>query len=147
MDQTNQNPGLIVCATRGGEGSEPTIQKAIQLARERGCRLTFLYIADVDFMKYTTLGRTDLAAEEVSKMGEFIMLTFAERAREEGIEANCAVRKAHFREGLLRYLEETRPATLVLGSSKPGTAYLDAGKLDKLKHEIEGQTGVSVELV
>ncbi len=146
MNQTNQDPGVIICATRGGEGSEPTIQKAIELARERGFRLTFLYIADVDFIKYTTRGRADRAAEEMRKMGEFIMLTFAEKAQEQGVEADFAVRKARFRDGLLHYLEETRPAMLVLGSSKPGTAYLNAGSLDKLMREIEEQTGVPVEL-
>ena len=146
MNQT-QDPNRIVCATRGGQGSEPTVQGAIELARERGIRLTFLYIVDLEFMKYTTAGHTGLVAEELRKMGEFIMLTLVEQAQEKDIEADFATRKGRFREELLRYLEETRPATLVLGSSKPGTAYLDADKLDHLVQEIEEQTDVLVELI
>jgi nucleotide-binding universal stress UspA family protein len=147
MNQTNQNPGNVVCATRGGEGSELTVHEAIKLARGRGLRLTFLYIADLQFMKRTITGRASLAAEELRKMGEFIMLTLVEKAQEKGIEADFAVRKGRFRDELLRYLEETRPAMLVLGSPKPGTAYLDVSSLDRLTQEIEEQTGVPVELV
>jgi nucleotide-binding universal stress UspA family protein len=147
MNQTNQDPGNVVCATRGGEGSELTVHEAIKLARERGLRLTFLYIADLQFMQRTVTGRARLAAEELRKMGEFIMLTLVEKAQGEGIEADSAVRKGRFRDELLRYLEETRPAMLVLGSPKPGTAYLDTSRLNKLAQEIEAQTDVPVKLV
>ena len=144
MNQTNQDSGGIVCATRGGEGSAPTIQHAIGLARERGLRLTFLYIADLEFMRRASMGRTSRAAEELRKMGEFIMLTLVEQAQEEGIEADFAVRKGRFRDELLRYLEETHPAMLVLGSPKPGTACLDSNSLDRLVQEVTEQIGIPV---
>ncbi len=140
MNQVNQETVTIVCATRGGEGSKPTVQRAISMARERGLRLTFLYIADLQFMKRAMTGHARLAAEEIRKMGEFIMMTLVEKAQAQGVEADFAVRKARFRDGLLRYLEETHPAMLVLGSSKPGTAHLNANSLDKLVQEIEEQT-------
>ncbi|MBU0704584.1 MAG: universal stress protein [Chloroflexi bacterium] len=147
MNQTNQDSGNIVCATRGGEGSEPTVQGAISLARERGMGLTFLYIADLEFMKRAAMAHTSRAAEELRKMGEFIMLTLVEKAQEAGVEADFAVRPGRFRDELLRYLEETRPATLVLGSPQPNTAHLDAQKMSHLAQEIEEQTGVLVELI
>lgn len=147
MSQTNQDSGNIICATRGGEGSEPTVQGAINLARERGLKLTFLYIADLEFMKHTAMAHTSRAAEELRKMGEFIMTTLVERAREEGIEADFAVRPGRFRDELLRYLEETHPAALVLGSPRPDTAHLDAQKMSRLRQEIEEQTDVPVELI
>ena len=147
MSQTNQDFGNIICATRGGEGSEPTVRGAINLARERGLRLTFLYIADLEFMKRTAMAHTSRAAEELRKMGEFIMTALVEQAQGEGIEADFAVRPGRFREELLRYLEETRPATLVLGSPRPDTAHLDAQKISRLAQEIEEQTGVPIELI
>jgi nucleotide-binding universal stress UspA family protein len=137
----------IVCATRGGVGSEATVQGAVEMAREGGLRLTFLYIADLEFMKHTTMGRTGRAAEELRKMGEFIMLTLVEKAQEFGVEADFAVRQGRFREELLGFLEETRPAVLVLGSPKAGTALLDWSRLEHLMQEIEEQTGVRVELI
>ena len=144
MNQTNQDPGSIVCATRGGEGSAPTVQHAIGLARERGLRLTFLYIADLEFMRRASMAHTSRAAEELRKLGEFIMLTLVEQAQEEGVEADFAVRKGRFRDELLRYLEETHPAMLVLGSPKPGTACMDASSLDHLMQDVREQTGISV---
>jgi nucleotide-binding universal stress UspA family protein len=144
MNQTNQDPGGIVCATRGGEGSEPTIQAAIYLAREREVRLTFLYIADLEFMRRASLAHTSRAAEELRKLGEFIMMTLVEQAQAEGVEADFAVRQGRFQDELLCYLEETRPAMLVLGSPKPGTACLDESSLDHLMQEIKEQTDIPV---
>jgi nucleotide-binding universal stress UspA family protein len=152
MNQTNTNSqqgeelGSVVCATRGGAGSEPAVQWAIGLARERGLRLTFLYVADVEFMKQTEMGRTALVAEEVRKMGEFIMMTLVEKAQREGVEADYAVRQGHFRQELVGYLEEVRPVTLVLGSPKAETARLDLEKLNRLAQHVEEQTGVPVVL-
>jgi nucleotide-binding universal stress UspA family protein len=137
----------VVCATRGGEGSEPTVQGAIELAQEHELRLTFLYIADLEFMKHTTMGRTGRAAEELRKMGEFIMLTLVERAQEAGVEADLAVRQGRFREELLGYLEETHPAMLVLGTPQKDTGFFDQSKISGLAQEIEEQTGVPVKLV
>ena len=145
MNQIKSTDG-IVCATRGGEGSEPTIQQAIALARARKVRLTFLYIADLEFMKRSSMGRASLAAEEMRKMGEFIMLTLVEKAQEEGVEASFAVREGRFRDELLRYLAETRPAVLVLGRPQPDTGFFDLRSLSRLVQEIEKQTGVPVEL-
>jgi nucleotide-binding universal stress UspA family protein len=144
MDQTNRAPGAIVCATRGGEGSEPAVQGAIGLAQERGLRLTFLYIADLQFMNRSSMARASLAAEQLRKMGEFIMMTLVEQAQAEGVEADFAVREGRFRDELLRYLEETRPEVLVLGSPQPGTAWLDSSGLSRLIQEIEEQTGIPV---
>jgi nucleotide-binding universal stress UspA family protein len=146
MNQTNQDSDNIVCATRGGEGSEPTVQGAINLAQERGLRLTFLYIADLEFMRHATTGHTSVAAEGLHKMGEFIMLTLVEQAQAEGIEAGFAVREGRFRDELLHYLEETRPAMLVLGRPQSDTGFFDPRKLSRLAEEIEEQTGVPVEL-
>jgi nucleotide-binding universal stress UspA family protein len=145
MNQTNQDPGGIVCATRGGEGSEPTIQHAIGLAREREVRLTFLYIADLEFMKRAPMAHTSRAAEELRKLGEFIMMTLVEQAQAEGIEADFAVRQGRFRDELLCYLEETHPAMLVLGCPQPDTCYFDPRGLSQLAQEVQESTGVQVE--
>jgi nucleotide-binding universal stress UspA family protein len=147
MNQTNRDSGGIVCATRGGEGSEPTVEWAIALAQERGLRLTFLYIADLEFMRRATTGRVSLAAEELRKMGEFIMMTLVEQAQARGIEADFAVREGRFEDQLLRYLVETRPAMLILGCPQPDTCLLEPTILSRLAQKIEEQTGVQVELL
>ena len=147
MGQGNRDAARIVCATRGGEGSEPTIERAIALARERGLGLTFLYIADVEFIRRGAIATLSVASEELRKMGEFIMATLVERAQAQGVEADAAVREGRFRAELLRYVEETRPETVVLGCPQPGTCFLDPGSLSELAWEIDERTGVEVELL
>ena len=39
--------GLILCATRGGEASYLTQQEAINLAKDRGDEIVFLYIINL----------------------------------------------------------------------------------------------------
>jgi len=143
----NQLLGHIVCATRGGEGSEATVERAVSLARERGLALTFLYIVDVEFMKQAITARTSLATEELSKMGEFVMMTLVERAAEEGVAADYAIREGRFHDVLFAYLEEVGASTLVLGSPRATTSRLKLDRLSGLAREMTEKLGVEVELV
>ena len=147
MNQTNRDSGGIVCATRGGEGSEHTVEHAIARAHERGLPLTFVYIADVEFMRSAVTGHAGLAAEELRKMGEFIMNTLVERARAKGVEADFAVRVGRLEEELLRYLEETRAAILILGCPQPDTCLLEPTSLSRLAQRVQEQTGAQVEML
>jgi nucleotide-binding universal stress UspA family protein len=147
MNQTNHDSGSIVCATRGGEGSEPTVEHAIALAQARGLPLTFVYIADLEFMRSAVTGQAGLAAAELRKMGEFIMMTLVEQAQAEGVEADFAVRAGRLEDELLRYLVETRAAMLILGCPQPDTCLLEPTILSRLAQRVEEQTGVQVEML
>ncbi|MEA3339900.1 MAG: universal stress protein [Chloroflexota bacterium] len=46
--------GKILCATRGGEASYRTQDAAIELAKERGDTLLFLYVVDLHFLDTVT---------------------------------------------------------------------------------------------
>lgn len=147
MTQNKVSAGRIACATRGGEGSEPTIARAIDLAKERKLELTFLYIVDLEFMKRTSVARTERAADELRKMGEFIMIGLVEKAESQGVDANYSVLHGHFKEELLRYVAENRPTTLVLGCPRPETCRVDLLRLTELGEEIRTETGVEVDIV
>jgi nucleotide-binding universal stress UspA family protein len=147
MNEACVATGGVVCATRGGDGSEPTIRYAISRARELSLPLVFLYIADMEFMKYTEMGRTTLVAEQVRKMGEFIMLTLVERAEQEGVAAEYAVRQGEFRAQLISYLQERQPGLLVLGCPLPDSCYFQRDALNALARQVEEETGVKVELM
>jgi hypothetical protein len=147
MEQTKTHSGGIVCATRGGEGSEPAVQYAIAQASAHGLPLTFLYIADLEFIKYSGKGHIVSIAEEIRKMGEFIMLTLVERARENGVEADLAVRVGRFHDMLSSYLVEARPTMLVLGFPQTVTGHFNLERLRALAQKIEAETGVPIELV
>jgi hypothetical protein len=64
---------LILCATRGGEASIPTQEKAIDLAKEKGFALAFLYVADSSFLNKTAAAVVVDVDEELIHMGEFLL--------------------------------------------------------------------------
>lgn len=67
-------PG-IVCAIRGGPNSQPTISKAISLAKDKGLTVYFLYILNLDFLTYTQTSRVSTLTVEMKDLGEFILLS------------------------------------------------------------------------
>jgi hypothetical protein len=70
-----RNPiGGTVCAVRGGADSRATIDKAIDLSKETGLPLYFLYIVNLDFLYHTSSSRVNTASEQIRQMGEFILL-------------------------------------------------------------------------
>ncbi len=108
----------IVCAIRGGPESRPTIQKAIELAKESGLPLYFLYVVNLDFLSYTSSSRVQVITHEMEQMGEFILLMAQEEAREQGVEAQGVVRQGSLREALIEFAREIEADYLVLGCPK-----------------------------
>jgi len=143
----------IVCAARGGQHIQPSVKRAIELAHETGARLTFLYILDIEFMKHTSLGRTNLIFDALDKMGEFMMLRLCEYATEGGcVNADYAIRHGKVRKEIKDYLAETRPGLLVLGRPKHGPEHEEPPAFERegivrFAEEITRETGVKVELV
>jgi nucleotide-binding universal stress UspA family protein len=143
----------IVCAARGGRRIQPSVNRAIELACETGARLTFLYILDVEFLKRTILGHTDMVFDELDKMGEFMMLRLCEYANEGGcVEADFAIRHGSVQEGIQDYLLETQPDLLILGRPQSGPdedapPAFEIEGIGEFAQEITAKTGVKVELV
>jgi nucleotide-binding universal stress UspA family protein len=143
----------IVCAARGGRRIQPSVNRAIELACEHDARLTFLYVLDVEFLKFTTVGHTGMVFDELDKMGEFMMIRLCEYATEAGCVApDYVIRHGEIRPEILNYLREAQPNLLVLGRPRDASAeeappaFEDEG-ISHFAEEIERQTGVQVELV
>jgi hypothetical protein len=64
----------IVCATRRGPSSQPTIDRAVALAQETGLSLRFLYVVNLDFLTHTITSRVRTISEQMRRMGESIRL-------------------------------------------------------------------------
>jgi nucleotide-binding universal stress UspA family protein len=138
-------PG-IVSAIRGGPGSRPTIERAIQLARESGQEIFFLYVVNLDFLSRTASSRVQAIIEEMNEMGEFILLHARETALSRGVSAQGIVRKGNVREEITALCRELDADYLVLGRPAGGEKKdtFDHEALASFRETVERETGARV---
>ncbi|MEN8242894.1 MAG: universal stress protein [Chloroflexota bacterium] len=105
----------IICAVRGGPNSQPTIDKAISLAKEVSLPLYFLYIVNLNFLVHTQSSRVSTISEELSKMGEFILLTAQDKANQMGVAAEGVVRQGDVQEEIILLAQELEANYVILG--------------------------------
>jgi nucleotide-binding universal stress UspA family protein len=106
---------VVLCATRGGEASIQTQTRAIEIAKERGDKLIFIFVADTRFLEHYTAPRVPAMEEEMVKMGEFLLLMAKERAEKAGVEAEFTVRTGQFKASLIEAAKEYEASVVVLG--------------------------------
>jgi nucleotide-binding universal stress UspA family protein len=139
--------GKILCATRGGEASYRTQDKAIALAKKRGHTLLFLYVVDLHFLDKTAAPIVVDVGNEVTKMGEFLMLMAKERAAEQGVVAETISRKGEVREEIKEIARKEGVSLVVLGRpAGEGSVFKLAG-LEAFAAEIEAETGVETRII
>lgn len=139
--------GKILCATRGGEASYQTQDAAIALAKARGDALTFLYVADVQFLNKMAAPIVVDVENEVIKMGEFLLLMAHERAVAQGIEAKTVVRQGQLRQELSRAAQELDATLIVLGQPTGQTAVFDETAIQAFAVELQAETGAEVRIL
>lgn len=110
-------PG-IACAIRGGPASQPTITRAIDLDKETGLPLHFLYVVNLDFLSQTATSRVHTISEEMAEMGKFILLMAQETAARQGISATGVVRHGNIAEEVIGLCHELEADYLVLGKPR-----------------------------
>jgi len=138
----------IVCAVRGGPASQPTIRRAIRTALENELPLYFLYIVNVDFLEHTSSSRVRTIIEEMSEMGEFILLAAQATAAAQGVEAHGIVRRGHVTEEIVALCREKEADYLVVGRPREDSEanLLTDPLLAAFIHNVEQQTGARVVL-
>lgn len=108
---------VIVCATRGGEASRATEDRAIALARERSAELIFLYVVDASFA-YGSGGKLsfETVEDEVRAIGELVLEQATRRAKEQGVAAHRELRTGQVADEVQHFVESHRDVdTLVVG--------------------------------
>ncbi len=138
--------GLILCATRGGEASRRTRDRAIELAKERGDELVFLYVVDMSFMDKTAAPVVVDAESGVERMGGFLLAMAQEHAREKGLEAQVVIREGKTREEIKAAAKELEVDCVVLGLPVEGGVFQEEAILAFVR-EVEEETGAEVFLV
>lgn len=136
----------IICAIRGGPDSQPTIEKAIQLAKEVELPLHFLYIVNLDFLSHTQSSKTSTISEQLVQMGEFILLAAQEKARTQGVEAQAIIQHGNVRDEIIATAHELQAAYIILGQpvgDHENNEFL-LERLREFEKSIEEETGADV---
>ncbi len=98
----------IVCATRGGEASRATEDKAIAIARQSGARLTFLYVVDTSFAveQATSEVELEMMATDLRHIGELILKRVRAKAAEAKVAATMELCAGAVSEEIEEYVTE-----------------------------------------
>jgi nucleotide-binding universal stress UspA family protein len=141
--------GPIVCATRGGEASRRTQERAIALARETRAPLIFLFVADTNFAQPSNSSLADALADELERLGRGLLYIARSRAEEQDVSAEMVVRHGAIRQAIVEFLREVQAGALVLGAPGTGTEKkaFSPGELPEFAQEINASTGVEVIVV
>ena len=119
---------IILCPTRGGEGSYPNQDKAINLSKDRQARLIFMYVYNVRFLNSITSPLLTDIEEELEELGEFLLVMAQERAEKQGVEAEAVIRHGSFRAALKEVIREYGVDVITFGAATGPEGYTDAGK-------------------
>lgn len=140
--------GSIVCAMRGGAGSRAVHLRAMELARESGQRVIFLYVIDLSGFKHNDVSLLPAIRQELWWLGHTLLQIGCQRAKSEGIDAEMAVREGAVREEILRFLTEVSAEVLLLGAPRAITsAVFGDDPIEQFAAAIASQSGVKVEVV
>jgi nucleotide-binding universal stress UspA family protein len=139
----------ILCPIRGGPASQGVIDLGIQLAKQTGERLHFLYVVNLDFLNLSESSRTHVLSNEMRAMGEFILLTARATAEQAGVIAECSVRQGDITGEIIELAQEIGASRVVLGRPQQGED-VDVFTTDRLRdfiQHLEEETGSKVILV
>ena len=139
--------GTILCATRGGEGSQATQDGAVALARERGDDLVFLFVVDVSFLSQLAAPIVVDVESRLEKMGQFQLALVRERAAAQSMQVETMVRCGRLRPELVAAAGELGATLILLGRPARQTAVFEEDTLEVFARGLQAETGIEVRIV
>ena len=136
----------ILCAVRGGPGSEKTIATAIALAKKERARLVFLYVINLGRYLSSSGDRMESISMEMRRMGEYVLLMAQAMAAREGVVADTFVREGGVLEEIFAICQEMEMEIVVMGKPIPNSNE-NCFSLEKLKafaEKMEADYGVEI---
>lgn len=137
----------ILCPTRGGQASYPNQERAIQIARERGENIIFLYVSNLKFLDHRAAPLIIDIETELEEMGEFLLAMAIEKATNAGVEAEGIVEKGEFSQVLVDVIQTHEISTVIIGVSRMEPGVLAEDYIELLAKIINMATGVEVIMV
>jgi len=137
----------ILCPTRGGKESRHNQDFAINLAKERGADLLFMYVSNIQLISRSGPPIVVDIAEELDELGDFLLSMAQERAEKSGIPAKATVRRGVFSTVLKEVIVENKINTVILGSSPNEPGIVSYEHLQELSTELSDELGVEFYVV
>lgn len=139
--------GLIVCATRGGEGSRVAQLIAIETARKAEHRLIFLYVVDQEHIAGQDNVLQAAVRAEFHWLGQVLLHIARQRAEAAGLSARIAIRDGIVSDEIEKFLKEQDASLLVLGAPRDTSPVFGDDAIEQFASRIERETGVPVSVV
>jgi nucleotide-binding universal stress UspA family protein len=141
--------GPIICATRGGEASHRTQDRAIALAKERNTELIFLCVVDASFAGPLDERLAVALDDELKRLGRSLLNIAETRAQEQGVSARTVCISGPVWESIEEFFQETNDGTLVIGSSRPSAMdqAFGSGDVAKFAETLRQTVGIEVIIV
>ncbi len=139
----------IVCATQGGEASRRTQERAIDLAKEQGAELIFLYVVDPSFVGPVDDSLVEALKDEMARLGRALLYIARGRARRQGLTAQAVVIHGPLQQSIADYLRQVGASTLVIGTPRTSAASqtFTVEGIQRFVQSVRQETGVEVVVV
>ncbi len=109
--------------------------------------MLFLYVVDLHFLDKTAGSGVVDVRQEMTKMGQFLLLMAKERAAEKDVVVEMICREGTVQEELKNAAREEGVSLIVLGRPVDTESVFQLADLEAFAAGIEGETGVETRIV
>lgn len=139
--------GVIICATRGGEGSLVAQQQAIARAKENDHDLVFVYVVDIHTIGEFDHHLDDAVGREMYWLGKVLLNIAKQRADKAGVKAKTDILTGVLEDKLVSCLEDYQADLLMLGAPRGTTAKLNGDDaVEQFVQRLKAKTGINIEI-
>lgn len=139
---------VIVCATRGGEGSRALQRTAVESSRRERSLLVFVYVVNHRELGELEAGEIPYVEAELSWLGETLLLLAQNRAKEAGVSAETVIRTGSPLVEIAQVARNYKANRIMLGAPRGTTANVFGDdEIERAATLLSDETGISVEIV
>lgn len=138
---------VLVCATRGGEGSRAAQLTAIEMARSQDLHLIFLYVVDATRITEYDEVLQEAVRAELHWLANALLNIARQRAEQAGLSAEVVVLEGAVKEQIEQFLRGRQATRLMLGAPRGTSPQFGDEAIERYARSIEQDTGVMVTVV
>lgn len=139
---------MILCATRGGEGSRALIKAAIEEAKLLDKDLMFLFVVNAEAYTVDNSTIDQFMNEELHWLGGVVLRLMQLRAREENVSADIQILEGRVSESIIEFARGRVVEKLFVGApSGITTDVFGDDEIEKFAMRVESETAVPVKII